>query len=181
MSEETHDRVRKRPRVTVKLLTAEDAAEVLALEHANRAYFAREGATEVMTTLFPARHEMLVEENRSGKSMLFLVRDSRSAIVGRVNLGPIEDGVAELGYRIAEHATGRGYAPLSVRRAIDNARERSLKCVHATAELRNIASRRVWSAMASFENRDRPRSSTADAVTQRATTGSTWADVRDSA
>lgn len=41
--------------------------------------------------------------------------DGEGAVVGRVNLVDVADGEAELGYRVAESAAGRGLATSAVR------------------------------------------------------------------
>jgi [ribosomal protein S5]-alanine N-acetyltransferase len=136
---------RVRPVLTVDLLTPTDAQEVLSFEQSNRVYFAREVGDrgDEYFADFASRHESLVAENREGVSLLFVVRDRDGYVVGRVNVGPIEGGEAPLGYRIAESATGRGYASEAVRQAVQKARDRSLTRLHATAALHNVASCRV--------------------------------------
>jgi ribosomal-protein-alanine N-acetyltransferase len=98
--------------VRSSLPTLEDEAELLAFELANRDYFARavgDRGDEYFAS-FPDRLRSLVEENDAGTVMMFVVRDAGGRVVGRVNVVDILDGSADLGYRIAEDAGGRGYA-----------------------------------------------------------------------
>lgn len=66
------------------------------------------------------------DHHRSRSCRYAIVRRSRRAptvlgdgeVVGRVNLVDLIDGAAELGYRIAERAAGRGLATSAVRRSV---------------------------------------------------------------
>jgi ribosomal-protein-alanine N-acetyltransferase len=65
-------------------------------------------------------------------------------VVGRVNLVDVADGSAELGYRIAERATGRGLATAAVLELCElAAREYGLTELRAGTNLDNAASRAV--------------------------------------
>ena len=61
----------------------------------------------------------------------------------RLNLVDIRDGSAEIGYRIAEGANGRGYAGEAVRLALAAAAARGVRRVTAMVTVSNLASRRV--------------------------------------
>lgn len=131
--------------VSIALLTAADEQEMLAFELANRGFFARTVGDrgDGYFASFAARHAGLVAENEAGTSMLFSVRDPHGRVVGRVNIGPIEDGCGDLGYRIAEDACGRGYARAAVGLALRAAADRGLTRVDAMTTEDNPASRRV--------------------------------------
>lgn len=65
-------------------------------------------------------------------------------MVGRLNLVDVEDGSAELGYRIAEKAAGRGLATTAVREACTLvATKYGLSLLRAAATVDNPASRAV--------------------------------------
>jgi RimJ/RimL family protein N-acetyltransferase len=134
--------------VGIALLTAADEQELLAFELKNRAFFARTigDRGDAYFAEFSARHASLVAENEAGTSMLFSVRDPDGHVVGRVNIGPVEDGSGDLGYRIAEEACGRGYAQAAVSLAVRAAAERGLLRIHAMTTEDNAASRRVLEA-----------------------------------
>lgn len=131
------------PRVT--LLGPEDEDDVLAFEMANRDFFAATVGDrgDAYFGTFADRHAALVAENESGESILCLVRDPSGELVGRVNIGPIIDGQALLGYRIAETAQGRGWATRAVALALRRAREGDVRHVVAEAAVTNTASRKV--------------------------------------
>ncbi|WP_405682541.1 GNAT family N-acetyltransferase [Streptomyces sp. NBC_01238] len=67
-----------------------------------------------------ARHAALLAEQAAGTCHFHVLVDTDSGsegeILGRFNLVDVVDGAAELGYRIAEKATGRGLATAAVRR-----------------------------------------------------------------
>ena len=71
-------------------LCARHGPAVLAFELENRAYF----ATAI---------------NDRGDAF-YVYADETGAVLGRFNLYEVEDGTAKLGYRVAEHAAGRGVA-----------------------------------------------------------------------
>lgn len=58
----------------------------------------------------PHATAVLLAEQDSGLCHFHVVVDERDGLVGRVNLVDVEDGAAELGYRIGERAAGRGLA-----------------------------------------------------------------------
>jgi [ribosomal protein S5]-alanine N-acetyltransferase len=64
---------------------------------------------------FDDRHRALLDEQATGRCHFHVLVESDGGIVGRVNLVDAVDGSADLGYRIAERAAGRGLATWSVR------------------------------------------------------------------
>ena len=85
----------------------------------------------------------LVVENRSGASMCFVIVDE-AEVVGRVNISNLDrPELTELGFRVAEHAQGRGIATYGVRAALDNAARRGVQRVRARVSTANPGSRRV--------------------------------------
>src|SRR5690349_9851718 len=105
--------------VTVERVTAEHADALLRFELENREYFARviPDRGDAYFAEFPQRHAELLAYQEAGTDHFHvLVDDGR--IVGRVNLVKIVDGTAELGYRIAESAAGRGLATWAVREVL---------------------------------------------------------------
>ncbi|AWZ08791.1 MULTISPECIES: GNAT family protein [unclassified Streptomyces] len=99
-------------------LRAEHGDILLAFEQENREYFARSvpdrGDTYFTFTGFEARHRALLAEQEAGTCHFHVVLDEHGALVGRVNLVDVEEGTAELGYRIGERAAGRGTATAAV-------------------------------------------------------------------
>ncbi|MFH9353027.1 GNAT family N-acetyltransferase [Kitasatospora sp. NPDC017646] len=99
-------------------LRPDHADAVLAFELANRAWFARTvpDRGDAYFTGFAARHAALLAEQAEGVCRFHVVLDADGTMVGRVNLMDLVDGSAELGYRIAESAAGRGVAKAAVAR-----------------------------------------------------------------
>lgn len=130
---------------SLKLLTESDGEDVLAFERRNRDFFAQwvgDRGDEWFATFFD-RHAALAEENRDGTSLLYLVRDAGGCVIGRVNILDVDGDVAELGYRLAESAQGRGIATAAVDRALSAAFAVGVRRVDARVFADNGASQRV--------------------------------------
>ncbi len=70
--------------------------------------------------------------------------DGDGAVVGRFNLYNLEDGTAEVGYRVAERVAGRGVATSMLRKLCGLAVEQyGLRTLKAKTNNENIASQRV--------------------------------------
>ncbi|MFE6050162.1 GNAT family N-acetyltransferase [Kitasatospora sp. NPDC056446] len=100
-------------------LRPDHADAVLAFERANRAYFARSipDRGDAYFAGFADRHAALLAEQAAGTCRFHVVLDAAGAVTARVNLVDLADGSAELGYRIAESAAGRGLATAAVAEA----------------------------------------------------------------
>src|SRR4051812_48832698 len=97
-------------------LRPDHAPALLAFERTNRAYFAAaipDRGDEYFRD-FDARLASLLEEQSAGLCHFHVIVEPDGSILGRVNLIDVADGSAELGYRIAEHAAGRGLATAMV-------------------------------------------------------------------
>ncbi|TCC66619.1 N-acetyltransferase [Kribbella pittospori] len=132
--------------VTLEPLTAEHADAVLAFERENREYFAAwiEDRGDDFFTSFAERHQALLAEQEAGICRFHVLVDASGAVVGRVNLMDLENGSAELGYRIAEKATGQGLASAAVRAVARLAASSyGLKMLRAGTSDRNVASQAV--------------------------------------
>lgn len=130
----------------IERLRADHAAAVLAFERANRAYFARwvPDRGDDYFARFDERHRALLAEQAEGTIIFHIVVADDGAVLGRVNLVDIADGSAELGFRIAEHAAGRGLATAMVVRVCElAATEYGLSTLRAAAAVRNVGSRTV--------------------------------------
>ncbi|WP_089004639.1 GNAT family N-acetyltransferase [Micromonospora viridifaciens] len=119
------------------------APALLRFERENRAYFARfvPDRGDDYFTGFTARHAELLAEQAAGECHFHVLIDDDGAVLGRFNLVDVADGGAELGYRVAERATGRGVAQEGVRRVCELARDEYGLCqLVASAALANPAS-----------------------------------------
>ncbi|MFC0507321.1 GNAT family N-acetyltransferase [Micromonospora costi] len=124
-------------------LAAHHAAALLDFERQNRAFFARSvpDRGDDYFTGFAARHAELLAEQAAGLLHFHVLVDDDGSVLGRFNLVDVHDGVADLGFRIAEHATGRGVATDAVNRVCALARDAyGLRRLFASAALRNTGS-----------------------------------------
>lgn len=130
----------------LQLLRPGHAAALLAFERENRAYFAMSipDRGDDYFTHFAARHAELLTEQAAGLHFFHLLVDDDGEVLGRFNLVDVADGRAELGYRVAERAAGRGLATAGVREACAlAAAEYGLTGLRARTTLDNTASRTV--------------------------------------
>ncbi|WP_031512823.1 GNAT family N-acetyltransferase, partial [Streptomyces sp. NRRL F-5123] len=96
----------------IQLLHRRHASALLAFEEENRAYFAA-SVPDRGEEFFARFGEMLrarLAEQEVGECYFHVVVGDGGEVLGRVNLVDVADGEAELGYRIAERAAGRGLA-----------------------------------------------------------------------
>ncbi|WP_116949852.1 GNAT family N-acetyltransferase [Jiangella endophytica] len=127
-------------------LHAGHAPAVLAFELANRAYFAASipDRGDEYFDRFTDRFDALLAEQQAGICAFHVLVADDGSVLGRFNLVDIEDGAAELGYRVAQHVAGRGVATATVRELCGLAASRhGLRTLRAAAALGNAASRKV--------------------------------------
>jgi len=98
-------------------LRAGHAPAVLAFELASRAYFAAfvSDRGDEFFGQFTGRHAALLAEQEAGLGAFYVLVAGDGSVLGRFNLVFTGDGTAELGYRVAQHAAGRGVATATVR------------------------------------------------------------------
>ncbi|MFJ9546717.1 GNAT family N-acetyltransferase [Streptomyces erythrochromogenes] len=127
-------------------LRAEHATALLAFECANRAYFAQSvpDRGDAYFADFDTRHGELLAGQAAGRDHLHLIIGGDGEVLGRVNLIDVEDGSAELGFRIAQEAAGRGLATSAVRQVLVLAAGTyGLRTLRAAATVDNTGSRTV--------------------------------------
>jgi RimJ/RimL family protein N-acetyltransferase len=125
---------------------ADHAAEILAFELANRAYFAASISDrgDEFFDQFTDRHNALLAEQEDGTGAFYVLVDENGSVLGRFNLYRIKDGTAELGYRVAHHVAGRGVATAAVREVCRlAAAEYGLRTIRAATSHENVASQKV--------------------------------------
>ncbi|MFF3161453.1 MULTISPECIES: GNAT family N-acetyltransferase [unclassified Streptomyces] len=130
----------------LRRLRAGDAPAVLAFELANRAYFAASVSDrgDEFFDRFPDRYRALLAEQEAGVCAFHVLVAGDGPVLGRFNLYDLDDGAAELGYRVAQHVAGRGVATANVRELCRLAAARyGLRTLRAAASHGNAASRRV--------------------------------------
>jgi ribosomal-protein-alanine N-acetyltransferase len=127
-------------------LSAGHAPAVLAFELANRAYFAAfvSDRGDEFYAQFTGRHNALLAEQEAGTCACYVLVSEDGSVLGRFNLYDIEDGTAELGYRVAQHVAGRGVATAGVRELCRlAAAQHGLRTLRAAVTRGNVASQRV--------------------------------------
>ncbi|MEU0137004.1 GNAT family N-acetyltransferase [Streptomyces sp. NPDC006296] len=127
-------------------LHADHAPAVLAFELANRAYFAASvpDRGDDFFDQFPERHNALLAEQETGNCAFHVLVAEDGSVLGRFNLVDIENHTAELGYRVAQHVTGRGVATTTVRELCHLAAvQYRLHTLRAATVSRNAASQKV--------------------------------------
>jgi ribosomal-protein-alanine N-acetyltransferase len=127
-------------------LLASHAPAVLAFERANRAYFAGfiSDRGDAYFGQFAERHQALLAEQEAGEGAYYVLVDADGSVLGRFNLFFTGDGTANLGYRVAEHAAGRGVATANAMELCRLAATRhGLRRLRAATSHENAASARV--------------------------------------
>jgi len=97
-------------------LRADHAPAVLAFELANRAYFAASISDrgDDFFDEFGDRFSASLAEQDAGIDAYYVLVAEDGSVLGRFNLYSIQDGTANLGYRVAQHVAGRGVATATV-------------------------------------------------------------------
>jgi ribosomal-protein-alanine N-acetyltransferase len=131
----------------LELLKADHAPAVLAFETANRVFFTRSISDrgDEYFERFADVHAARLAEQEAGEGAYYVLVDEQGAVLGRFNLildGG--DGVATLGYRVAEGVAGRGVATATVRDLCRiAAADHGVRRIRAATSHQNVASRRV--------------------------------------
>jgi ribosomal-protein-alanine N-acetyltransferase len=119
---------------------------VLAFERANRSYFAASISDRGAEYFehFAERHAALLADQAAGTGAYYVLVAEDGSVLGRFNLVFVGDGVAELGYRVAQRVTGRGVATATVRElcALAGA-QHGVRTLRAATSSANAASQRV--------------------------------------
>lgn len=130
----------------LQLLRADHAPAILAFELANRAYFTRtiSDRGDEYFEKFTERHNARLAEQETGEGAYYVLVAEDGAVLGRFNLVLVGDGVAEVGYRVAEHVAGHGVATATVRDlcVLAESRHDLIRLRAATSDA-NVASQRV--------------------------------------
>jgi ribosomal-protein-alanine N-acetyltransferase len=119
---------------------------VLAFETANRCYFAASISDrgDEFFENYAQRHRELLADQQAGKRAFYVLVADDGAIIGRFNLVFVEEGVAEVGYRVAQRVAGQGVATAALRELCLLAGSRhGVKILRAAASSANLASQKV--------------------------------------
>jgi ribosomal-protein-alanine N-acetyltransferase len=127
-------------------LRTDHAPAVLAFELANRTYFAASISDrgDDFFDQFADDYKALLAEQDAGLRASYAVVAEDGSVLGRFNLANIKDLTAELGYRVAQRAAGRGVATAAVQELCELAVARhGLRTLWAATSDANVASQRV--------------------------------------
>jgi len=130
----------------LQLLGPRHAPAILDFELANRGYFAASISDrgDEFFEHFADQHSELLAEQAAGVRACYVLVDEDGSVLGRFNLARIKDGTAELGYRVAERAAGRGVATSAVLELCRLAPSRhGIRMLRAATNTDNVASQRV--------------------------------------
>lgn len=130
----------------IQLLRPDHADALLTFERENRGYFAAAvpDRGDAFFARFDEQLSALFAEQDSGECYFHVVVGAEGEVLGRINLYDVADGGADLGYRIAERAAGRGLATWAVREMCGiAARGYGLTVLRAASREDNLASRAV--------------------------------------
>jgi ribosomal-protein-alanine N-acetyltransferase len=122
------------------------APAVLAFELANRSYFAASISDrgDEYFSQFTEQHRALLADQEAGTGAYYVLVAEDGSVLGRFNLYGFADGTAELGYRVAQHAAGRGLATATVRELCRLAAARhGLRTLRAVTSRENAPSQKV--------------------------------------
>jgi ribosomal-protein-alanine N-acetyltransferase len=127
-------------------LRADHGPAVLAFELANRTYFASfiSDRGEEFFDHFDDSFNAQLAEQEEGTCLFHLLIGEDGAVLGRFNLFDVKDGIADLGYRVAQHVAGQGVATATVRELCRlAASEYGLRALRAAVAVDNVASQKV--------------------------------------
>jgi ribosomal-protein-alanine N-acetyltransferase len=129
----------------LELLRPDHADALLAFERENRAYFSAFISDRGDAFFERFGDELAARVAEQGtEGAYFVLVDDDGSVIGRFNLIFTEPGSADLGYRVAERAAGRGLATESVRELCGiAATEYGVRLVRAATSTANVASQRV--------------------------------------
>lgn len=135
--------------IYINRLNEQDAQELFAFECNNRRFFEQtvpgRGDDYYSFGSFGIRHKELLKEQEDAISSFYLIKDGSGIIVGRINLLDIDpvNGTADVGYRIGEAFTQKGFANEALKLLVNLAPELNVTQIHAKTTSDNIASQKV--------------------------------------
>ena len=131
----------------IRKIDLSDCDELLQFELQNQFYFTKFIPPRPDGYLSAAGIEnsidILIAEMDQLRGAYYLLRRDQ-VLIGRFNFEIMEDGEAELGYRIAEQHTGRGIATIGLGMALEKVQhDLDISKIHAQTTPQNIGSHRV--------------------------------------
>lgn len=130
----------------LQLVRANHGPAILAFELENRDYFSESISDrgDEYFDRFEQRHNELLAGQEAGVGASYVLLDEAGSVLGRFNLYRVQEGRAEVGYRVAQRMAGRGVATAAVRQLCQLAMSRyGLRVLEAATSDENVASQRV--------------------------------------
>ncbi len=127
-------------------LRADHAPAVLTFELENRSYFTASVSDrgDEFFLHFTEHFNALLDEQERGGAIFHVLLDDEGTVLGRFNLLELNDGTAVLGYRVAQHAAGRGVATAAVLELCRlAATHNGMRVLRAATSHDNVASQKV--------------------------------------
>ena len=97
----------------LQLVRADHGPAILAFELENRGYFAESinDRGDEYFDQFTERHNELLAEQEAGTGASYVLVDEDGSVLGRFNLYRLQEGTADLGYRVAQRVAAAGWRP----------------------------------------------------------------------
>jgi ribosomal-protein-alanine N-acetyltransferase len=94
----------------LQLVRSDHGPAILTFEIENRSYFnaSISDRGDGYFDQYEQRHNELLSAQAAGVGASYVLVDEDGSVLGRFNLYRLQDGRAELGYRVARRAAGRG-------------------------------------------------------------------------
>lgn len=130
----------------LELVQADHGPALLSFEADNRDYFSQSISDrgDEYFDQFELRHRALLADQEAGVAASYVLVDDDGSVLGRFNLYRIHQDRAEVGYRVAQRAAGRGVATAAVQELCHLATSRyGLRMLKAATSDQNVASQRV--------------------------------------
>ncbi|PKR76750.1 GNAT family N-acetyltransferase [Halalkalibacillus sediminis] len=132
---------------SIEKLSPQDAEQLYQFELENRHFFEKmvpsRGEDYFQWETFQERHSSLLEEQASGESHFYLLKEG-DVILGRLNLTiDLETKTGDLGYRVGESFTGKGVAVGALKLLLENVNRKDVERINARTTSNNIASQKV--------------------------------------
>ena len=137
--------------IIIKLLEESDTQNLFIFELKNRSFFEKtclpRGDEYYELESFKEIIKELVEEQKNDIVYMYLIKDLKGKVIGRINITSIQRGSfnkAELGYRIGKDYQGKGVATNAVKIVLEKAlKEHKLHRIEAGTNSNNIGSQIV--------------------------------------